>query len=99
MLGGAFSADEAFRLALINRVCEPEQTETSAFETCQRLAEKAPAAIRATKALLNQPTMAALRETMLEEGQLFAERLKSPEAAEAFRAFMEKRAPDFSRFE
>ena len=43
--------------------------------------------------------MAALRETMLEEGQLFAERLKSPEAAEAFRAFMEKRAPDFSRFE
>ena len=39
MLGGAFSADEAFRLALINRVCEPEQTETSAFETCQRLAD------------------------------------------------------------
>ena len=43
--------------------------------------------------------MEALRETMLEEGQLVAELLKSPEAAEAFRAFMEKRAPDFSRFE
>lgn len=99
MLGGAFSAEEALRLGLINRVCEPEQTEANAFEACQRLTEKAPAAIRATKALLNKPTMEALRETMLEEGQLFAERLKSPEAAEAFRAFMEKRAPDFSRFE
>jgi enoyl-CoA hydratase/carnithine racemase len=49
--------------------------------------------------MLNRPTLDALRETMLEEGQLFAQRLKSPEAAEAFRAFMEKRAPDFSRFE
>ncbi len=99
MLGGAFSAEEALRLGLINRVCEPEQTEANAFEACQRLTEKAPAAIRATKALLNKPTIEALRDTVLEEGQLFAERLKSPEAAEAFQAFMEKRAPDFSRFE
>jgi len=35
---------------------------------------------------------------MLAEGELFAERLKSPEAAEAFSAFMQKRKPDFSGF-
>ena len=99
MLGDAFTAEEAFRLGLINRVCEPEQTETHALEVCQRLTEKAPEAIRATKSLLNRPNREALRETMLEEGTLFAERLRSPEAAEAFRAFMEKRSPDFSRFE
>ncbi|MBU2954397.1 enoyl-CoA hydratase [Marinobacter sp. F3R08] len=99
MLGGTFSADEAFRLGLINRVCQPEQTEAIALEACQRLTTKAPAAIRATKSLLNQPTMEALRKTMLEEGSVFSKRLKSPEAAEAFRAFMEKRQPDFSRFE
>lgn len=98
MLGGAFSADEAFRLGLINRVCQPEQTEATALEACQRLTAKAPAAIRATKTLLNRPTMEALRETMLEEGSVFSERLKSPEAAEAFKAFMEKRQPDFSHF-
>jgi len=35
---------------------------------------------------------------MLAEGKLFAERLKSPENAEAIKAFTEKRKPDFSSF-
>ncbi|MFO7529687.1 MAG: hypothetical protein R6W86_12910 [Marinobacter sp.] len=43
--------------------------------------------------------MENLTKTMLTEGALFSERLKSPEAAEAFRAFMENRSPDFSSFD
>ena len=56
-----------------------------------------PAAIRATKRLLNRGSASDL-DTMLAEGELFGERLKSPEAGEAFKAFMEKRKPDFSSF-
>jgi len=98
MLGGAFTAEDAHRLGLINRVCEPTETETTALDACQQLAAQAPAAIRATKELLNRPTVNELKETMLTEGKRFGERLKSPEAAEAFKAFMEKRKPDFSKF-
>ncbi|MBN7769657.1 enoyl-CoA hydratase [Marinobacter daepoensis] len=98
MLGEAFSADDALRLGLINRTCSPDETEQLAFETCQKLAEKAPSAIRATKALLTEPTQEQIKRTMMTEGALFSERLKTPEAAEAFRAFMEKRKPDFSSF-
>ena len=98
MLGGAFSADDAYRLGLINRVCDSADTETAALEVCQQLASQPPAAIRATKKLLSGPTHAELKATMLAEGELFGERLKSPEAAEAFRAFMQKRKPDFSGF-
>ncbi|WP_404361721.1 enoyl-CoA hydratase [Marinobacter sp.] len=98
MLGGAFSADDAHRLGLINRVCEPADTESTALEACQRVSAQPPAAIRATRDLLNRSSFKALEATMLEEGELFVERLKSPEAAEAFRAFAEKRKPDFSGF-
>ena len=98
MLGDAFTADDAARLGLINRVCDPADTETTALDTCARLARQAPAAIRATKTLLNRPNQAHLEETLRTEGALFSERLKSPEAAEAFRAFGEKRQPDFSSF-
>lgn len=99
MLGGTFSADDAYRLGLINRVCDPAETEAAALEACQKLASQPPAAIRATKKLLSGPTHEELTATMLTEGALFSERLKSPEAAEAFRAFMQKRKPDFSSFE
>ena len=48
-----------------------------------------------TKALMRDP--AGLAERMQEELGHFAAQLRSPEAAEAFAAFAEKRAPDFSR--
>ncbi|TNE75488.1 MAG: enoyl-CoA hydratase [Gammaproteobacteria bacterium] len=99
MLGKAFSAEDAYRLGLINRICDASETEQQANEACRQLAAQPPAAMRATKALLNRPNTETLQATMLEEGALFAERLKSPEAAEAFQAFMAKRAPDYSRFE
>lgn len=98
MLGETFSADHADRLGLINRVCEPGETEATALEACQKLANQPPAAIRATKQLLSGPTHEELTATMLAEGKLFSERLKSPEAAEAFGAFLQKRKPDFSKF-
>lgn len=98
MLGGTFTAEDAYRMGLINRICDPLETEQAALKVCQQLADQPPAAIRATKDLLNRSSLKPLEATMLAEGELFGERLKSPEAAEAFRAFAEKRKPDFSGF-
>jgi enoyl-CoA hydratase/carnithine racemase len=70
----------------------------SAGSKAQQLAEKPPAAMRATKALLKSHTSAALGETMLREGQQFGALLQGPEAREAMMAFMERRKPDFSKF-
>ena len=51
----------------------------------------------AAKCLPSSSIRAAIAAAMSEEGKHFAAQLKSPEAKEAFAAFAEKRAPDFSR--
>ena len=52
-------------------------------------------ALRATKRLMRDG--AQMVQRMDRESEVFAERLKTPEAAEAFRAFAEKRAPNFGK--
>ena len=97
LLGNAFSAAEAERGGIINQVADdPLQV---ARAKAAQLVAMAPAALRATKALLRAPVQDQTRETLAAEFQLFGERLRGPEFAEAAAAFFAKRAPDFSKFE
>jgi enoyl-CoA hydratase/carnithine racemase len=59
-----------------------------------------PAARRGARAkrLMRAPQREQLLQTIATEGALFAQRLRSPEAMEAFQAFFQKRKPDFSKF-
>jgi enoyl-CoA hydratase/carnithine racemase len=57
-----------------------------------------PGAVREAKQLMRGPQTEALLKTIATEGAIFARRLKSPEAMEAFQAFFQKRKPDFSKF-
>ena len=57
-----------------------------------------PGAVRDAKKLLRGPQTEAILKTIRTEGELFAARLRSPEAMEAFQAFFQKRKPDFSKF-
>ena len=81
----------------VNKVVNDDDLMTTARGIAARLAALPPASIRLTKNLIkNGKTDVAAR--IDEELVLFRERLQSPEAAEAFQAFVEKRKPDFSRF-
>ncbi len=64
-----------------------------------RFLELAPSALLDCKRLMRAPAREELRKVIEEEGALFAQRLRSPEAVEALSAFMERRKPDFSRFQ
>ncbi|MEM1055933.1 MAG: enoyl-CoA hydratase [Bacteroidota bacterium] len=97
LLGEMFDASTAQEIGLINAVVADPTTH--AMERAQALALKPPAAVRQSKALLRAPLRDRVLETIREEAALFVERLTSEEAQEAFSAFLEKRAPDFSRFE
>jgi len=97
LLGEPMDAETAFAWGLVNKVTEPEALMPAARDYAQRLAALPPRAVQRTKHLIrNARTDVAGR--IEDELVLFREQLRSPEAAEAFAAFVEKRKPDFSRF-
>jgi enoyl-CoA hydratase/carnithine racemase len=98
LLGEAFGAETAREFGLVNAVYPEEELFETALRKARQLAAKPPASLRITKALMKRPIEAAVSKAIDEELELFIERLKSPEAAEAFQAFVERRKPDFSRF-
>jgi enoyl-CoA hydratase/carnithine racemase len=96
LLGAWIDAARAERLGLVNAVL-PSAQELLAFsrERASDLAKSPPGAIRMTKAMLRDRD--AMRARVREEGERFAECLASPEAREAFTAFLERRPPDFGK--
>ena len=98
LLGQPVTAEKAQAAGIVTEVVpEPELLEY-ARTAALALAALPPESVRMTKALMKRGQAQAVRERMDEELGLFGERLRSPEAKEALRAFMEKRKPDFSRF-
>ena len=98
MFGEFLSAVDAERAGIVNRVVPAGELDALVAERAGKLARQPAGAVRETKRLLRHATTATVTERMAEEGLLFAAALKSPESREAMTAFLEKRAPDFSRF-
>lgn len=94
-LGESVSGAEAVALGLANKAYPQEQVRDAALAAARALAMKPLGSILATKRLMRG--MPALLERIGEESALFGERLRSDEAREAFLAFSERRAPDFSK--
>jgi enoyl-CoA hydratase/carnithine racemase len=98
LLGDPFSAQQALEMGLINGITPAGEVIATATVKARQLAERPAASLLLTKALMKRAHARLVEETMNEELTQFGQRLTSPEAAEAFRAFFERRKPDFSKF-
>ncbi|MDD5176305.1 MAG: enoyl-CoA hydratase [Sterolibacterium sp.] len=98
LFGEPFSADKALEIGLVNAVLPDASVLEHALARARKLVEKPAASVRLTKQLMKRAQMALIEQTIHEEGLHFRRQLVSPEAKEAFAAFLEKRKPDFSRF-
>jgi len=98
LLAQPFDAQKAMSIGLVSEVVPPDRLLETAQAAAARLAELPPESLRLTKRLMKAGQAERVRRTIEEEGRIFRERLDSPEAKEALRAFLEKRKPDFSRF-
>lgn len=96
-LGEPIDGKTAAAIGLVTAALPAAEVRAKALATAKALAAKPAGALQATKKLMRDP--AAILAVMAREGEVFGHRLRTAEAAEAFRAFAERRAPDFSKIE
>jgi enoyl-CoA hydratase/carnithine racemase len=98
LLGDPFTPEQAVDCGMANAVLPAGEVVNHARRVAERFNGLPPGAVREAKQLMRAPQQALLLQTIATEGALFAKRLRSPEAMEAFQAFFQKRKPDFSKF-
>ena len=94
-LGEAIDGKTALAWGIANRAVPADQVEATARQLADKLAQRAPNSIRKTKALMRDAE--TLWSLMQREAHAFGSQMRSPEAMEAFMAFSQKRAPDFTK--
>lgn len=98
LLGDPFNGEQAVELGIANAVLPAGEVVAHARRIAERFNGLPPGAVRESKSLMKRGRKDVVMQQMAVEGEIFGQRLRSPEAREAFQAFFEKRKPDFSKF-
>jgi enoyl-CoA hydratase/carnithine racemase len=99
LLGEAFTGAQAAEWGIANAALEDgAATLAKAREMALRFSQLPPSAVEVSKRLMQAPGRDELRRVIIEEGELFGQRLRTPEAIEALSAFIQRRKADFSQF-
>jgi enoyl-CoA hydratase/carnithine racemase len=98
LLGDPFTGADAVECGIANAVLPASEVVNHARRMAERFNGLPPGAVRDSKRLMQGPRREQILRAITEEAQVFGQRLRSPEAMEAFQAFFQKRQPDFSKF-
>jgi enoyl-CoA hydratase/carnithine racemase len=92
---GNFSAADALKSGLINKIKEFAEVEAEAFSLAEKISALAPLAIRACLKAVREGFDLPLEEGLKIEIELFAQIFSTADMREGTRAFLEKRKPIF----
>lgn len=95
--GRTLSAEEAFTLGLVSRVCAPEELNNEVAKTIKKICKSGPRANALTKRLTRSAYHMSLEAGLEAEGSAFATCFAGSEALEGMSAFIEKRSASFAR--
>lgn len=87
------SAEDAYKMGLVNKVVPHDQLMPAALEMAEKIKRSAPLSLKYTKRALRQGLLTEEYRGSLKEGFLAV--LTSDDLEEARRAFIEKRQPEF----
>lgn len=93
--GGMISADEAFRMGLVNKVVPGAELMPSVMKTVDAILAKAPIAIGVAKKSINQGWDMDIDSAQTNEANIFAELFSTEDVREGTKAFIEKRKAQF----
>ena len=95
LLADMLTAAEAAAMGLLNRVVPDDQLDAFVDDWARRLAAGPPLALSMTKRLLEMGANTSMAEALEAEAWAQAVNFGSADAAEAFKAFLAKREPEF----
>jgi enoyl-CoA hydratase len=93
LTGDPITADRAYEVGLVNRVCDPGAALQTALELAAQITPNAPLALRASKRILALQTDWSAAEMWSKQGEISGPVFGSEDAREGATAFAEKRAP------
>ena len=96
LIGDRVSADVALSWGLINRVVADEEVQPAAHALAERMAENGPLAMRKAKQVMLESSGRPILEGFAAEDAAIKLVLRSKDAREGSKAFMEKRKPNFT---
>ena len=96
LIGDRVSADVALSWGLINRVVADDEVQPTAHALAERMAENGPLAMRKAKQVMLESSGRPILEGFAAEDAAIKLVLRSKDAREGSKAFMEKRKPNFT---
>ena len=96
LVGDTIPAADAFRMGLVNRVVPAAEVEATARGLAKRMARNSPLAMRKAKEAMIESSGRSMPDAFRIEDECIKLLLRSADAREGSRAFVEKRTPNFT---
>lgn len=93
--GEMITAEEAYRLGLVEKVCTSETLMEEVDELARKISSNGHFAVRACKRAINFGTQLSIDDALKLELEIYDEVAQSADAEEGIAAFLEKRSPTF----
>ena len=97
--GDMVTSHRAHEMGFVNGVLDRSELMDFVMNKAKIISELAPTPVRLAKQMMKKHFIDKIIEANQKEFNSFVDRLGSPEALEAVQAFMQKKKPDFSKFE
>ena len=93
--GDTISADDAYRIGLVNRVVDPGMARQHALRLAQKISAKSPAVIKLGKEAFYRQIEMGIADAYAYASEVMVQNMMARDAAEGISAFLEKRPPNW----